>query len=59
MNFIIENKFSDREKQLLDKLSKPPKCMHDPKVVIEKQNHWQCGQCGLIAEKITKAYLYD
>lgn len=40
------------EEELLIRLSKPPKCMHDPKAVIERENHWQCGLCGLIAKKI-------
>jgi ribosomal protein S27AE len=39
------------EEILLRKLSKSPKCMHDPILAIERENHWQCGQCGLIAKK--------
>lgn len=47
------------EEILLHRLSKPPKCMHDPKEVIDLGNSWQCPQCGLVAKKIVKIIGYE
>jgi hypothetical protein len=40
------------EKELLNRLSKPPKCMHNPAKVIYKEKYIQCGECGFIAKRI-------
>lgn len=40
-----------KEKDLLIRLSKSPKCMHNPALVREFDRYWECGQCGLVAEK--------
>lgn len=39
------------DSDLIKRLSQPPKCMHPPSMVIDRENNWQCGKCGLIAKK--------
>lgn len=43
---------SDKEEiDLIKRLSKPPKCMHDPENVEDCGDHWLCTKCGLRAGK--------
>ena len=46
-----EDILTKEELELLKRLSKPPKCMHPPEIVIDQGNTWKCGKCGLIAKK--------
>ena len=39
------------EKELMDRLSEPPKCMHDTFNIIDHGKHWECRLCGLKAKK--------
>lgn len=40
------------EQKLMNRLAPAPKCMHDPNEIIDREYHIQCGECGMIAEKI-------
>lgn len=48
--------YSQEERDLINRLSSPPKCMHDPKQCLtdkdeEGAEYWVCGQCGIWARK--------
>lgn len=47
------------EEKLLKALSAPPKCMHNSEKVIEHNDHWECGICGLLAKKIVKDFILE
>lgn len=60
VRLLSEKKMLTRdEKALLDRLAPSPKCMHDPQHVTEREYHWQCNQCGLIAKKTIPVFLED
>jgi rubrerythrin len=40
-----------QEKESIKKISKPLKCMHNIKYLIERENHWKCTKCGFISKK--------
>ncbi len=45
------NPFTESEIDLIEKLGKPPECMHDPEFIIDNGDSWQCNKCGLRANK--------
>ncbi len=53
----MNDELTPEEESLLLALSRPPLCMHDPEFTKDLEHSWLCGKCGLIASKITQAYL--
>ncbi len=53
--YASHNNLTEEEAILLNKLSAPPECMHDPEFVIETISDWQCGACGFVAKKSIEA----
>jgi len=45
--------WTDEDRDLLKRLSPPPKCMHNPALIEELKDppRWKCGECGRIILK--------
>jgi hypothetical protein len=45
---------TQQEEDLLKRLSKPLKCMHDPQGIEDLGDSWKCKACNFIAPKRLK-----
>jgi hypothetical protein len=48
---MTNDSLTPEELDLIKRFSRAPKCMHDPKKVVDLVNSWKCGDCGFIAVK--------
>lgn len=52
----IESELTQEEIDLLNRLKKPPKCMHEQEYTSEDETYITCNACGLIARKSIEVY---
>ncbi len=50
----MADKLTSEEERIILALSRPPRCMHDPKWMTEAELVWICKKCGLIAPKMAR-----